>query len=90
MLSRNVTVSRRARYVARLPDHSRPHGRRRGYDHARRDNAPCDQAKGSRSFPGFIVLAGVLVFLMLVVLGAMKPATGPLVKVEPVSTARVQ
>jgi hypothetical protein len=39
---------------------------------------------------GLAVLAVVFLFLMLVVAGALKPASGPLIKHEPVSSARVR
>lgn len=90
MLTRRVTVSRRARTVARLPDHSRPHGRRRGYDHARSNHYDhASEARGQPVLPG-LILGGVFVFLLLVVTGALTPRPGPLVKHEPVSTARVR
>ena len=88
MLTRKVTVSRQARHAARLPDHSRPHGRRRGYAHSRADSAP--SADKRPAFAGFAVLAVVFLFLMLVVAGALRPSSGPLVKHEPVSSARVR
>lgn len=88
MLTRKVTVSRRARLAARLPDHSRPHGRRRGYAHGRLDHTP--SAEKRPTLGGFAVLAVVFGFLMLVVADVMKPSTGPLIKYEPVSSARVR
>jgi hypothetical protein len=36
------------------------------------------------------MLAVVFLFLMLVVAGALKPSSGPLIKHEPVSSARVR
>jgi hypothetical protein len=90
MLTRKVTVSRRASYAARLPDHSRPHGRRRGYDHARPDFDAPEHPKRGLSLVGFFVLAAVFSFLMLIVAGTMTPQRGPLIKHEPVSTARVR
>jgi hypothetical protein len=90
MLTRRTTVSRRARYAVRLPDHSRPHGRRRGYDHARPDFDGSDRPEGGASVFGFIVLAAVFSFLLLIVVGAMTPKPGPLIKHEPVSAARVR
>lgn len=88
MLTRKVTVRRRARLAARLPDHSRPHGRRRGYAHSRLDHTP--SAEQRPTLAGFAVLAMVFLFLMLVVAGALKPGSGPLIKHEPVSSARVR
>lgn len=88
MLTRNVTVSRRARRVARLPDHSRPHGRRRGYAHGRLDHIPSVAKRPP--LVAFAVMAVVFLFLMLVVAGALKPSPGPLIKHEPVTSARVR
>jgi hypothetical protein len=90
MLTREVTVSRRARYAVRHPDHSRPHGRRRGYDHMRLNfDAPKRTERGP-SFIGFVVIAAVFSFLLLIVAGALTPKPGPLIKHEPVSTARIR
>lgn len=90
MLTRRITVSRRARTAARLPDHSRPHGRRRGYDHVRPD--PWEEAAGAKGPPllAVLILGSVFAFLLLVVSGVLAPKPGPLVKHEPVSTARVK
>ena len=88
MLTRKVIVSRRARLAARLPDHSRPHGRRRGYAHVRLDHT--SSAEKRPTLVGFAVLAAVFLFLMLVVAGALTPSSGPLIKHEPVSSARVR
>jgi hypothetical protein len=90
MLTRKSTVSRRARYAVRLPDHSRPHGRRRGYDHARPDFDGSERKERGPSFLGFVVIAAVLSFLMLIVAGVLAPKGGPLIKQEPVSTERVR
>jgi len=90
MLTRKVTVSRRARYAVRHPDHSRPHGRHRGYAHLRPDFDPWEHPERGPSFIGFVVIAAVFSFLMLIVVGAMTPKPGPLIKHEPVSTARVR
>ena len=90
MLTRKVTVSRRARYAVRHPDHSRPHGRRRGYDHARPDFEAPERPERGPSLVGLVVIAAVFSFLMLIVAGAMTPKPGPLIKHEPVSTARVR
>jgi hypothetical protein len=90
MLTRKSNVSRRAGYAVRLPDHSRPHGRRRGYDHARPDFDGYERPKRGPSFVGFFILAAVFSFLMLIVAGALAPKPGPLIKHEPVSTARVR
>lgn len=90
MLTRRTTVSRRARYAVRLPDHSRPHGRRRGYDHVRPDFDAPERPKRGPSLVGFFVLAAVFSFLMLIVAGAMTPQPGPLTKHEPVSSARIR
>ena len=90
MLTRKSNVSRRAGYAVRLPDHSRPHGRRRGYDHARPDFDAPERPERGPSLVGFFVLAAVFSFLMLIVCGAMTPQRGPLIKHEPVSTARVR
>ena len=89
MLTRKITVRRQARHVARLPDSTRPHGRRRGYAHTRqRQHAPRHRG-GPRVLAG-AMLAGVLGFLALVVSGALAPRPGPLIKHEPVSTARMR
>jgi hypothetical protein len=89
MLPRKISVRRRSR-PARLPDHTRPHGRRRGYLYSRVESPPCDRI-ARRPTGGFVfVTAAVFLFLALVVLGAMNPNTGPLTKHEPVSTARIR
>lgn len=90
MLTRKVAVSRRARHAARLPDHSRPHGRHRGYAHMRPDLDPCERRERGPSLIGFVVVAAIFLFLMLIVVGAMTPKPGPLIKHEPVSTARIR
>jgi len=90
MLTRKITVSRRARYVTRHPDHSRPHGRRRGYTHMRSDVGPRERGEGGSSLIGFMVIAAVLSFLLFIVTGLMTPRPGPLIKNEPVSTTRVR
>jgi hypothetical protein len=92
MLLRKTTVSRRARYAVRLDDHSRPHGRRRGYTHARHELDSCAREPKRRAFGfGFLVLASsVFVFLLLVAAGAFTPKSGPLTKHEPLSSARVK
>lgn len=93
MLSRKATtVSRRARYAVRLPDHrhGRPHGRGRGY--ARPCNGHDTRPRGSRgsSLGVLFITGGVLLFLAFVVAGAFAPKRGPLTKHEPVSTARTR
>ncbi len=91
MLSRKATtVSRRARYAARLPEHGRPHGRGRGYAHvcAEYDRSARDPRRSSVGL--LVVTGGVLLFLALVVAGALSPTPGPLTKHEPVSTARIR
>jgi len=90
MLTREVSVSRQSRRAARLADHSRPHGRHRGYAHVRPDFDPYERTEGGPSFIGFVVIAAVLSFLMLIVVGALTPKPGPLIKHEPVSTTRVR
>jgi hypothetical protein len=90
MLTRRTTVSRQARYAVRLSDHSRPHGRRRGYDHARPDFDTSQRPERGHSFIGFFLLAVVFSFLMLIVAGALAPKPGPLIKHEPVSTTRIR
>jgi len=90
MLTRRTTVSRRARYAVRLPDQSRPHGRRRGYDHARPDFDGYERSERGPSLVGFFILAAVFSFLVLIVAGAMTPKPGPLIKHEPVRTERVR
>ena len=88
MLARKVAVSRRARRVARLPDHSRPHGRRRGYAHGRLHHDPSVDKRPP--VVGLAVMAMVFLYLMLVVAGALKPSPGPLIKHEPVTSTRVR
>ena len=46
--------------------------------------------KSAPTLAGFAVLAVVFLFLMLVVAGALTPSSGPLIKHEPVSSARVR
>jgi hypothetical protein len=92
MLSRKTTVSRRARYTVRLDDHSRPHGRRRGYTHARHElasSAP-EPKRPALGFGFVAIVASVFVFLLLVAAGAFTPQPAPLTKHEPVSSARVR
>lgn len=88
MLPRRNTVSRRAHRIARQPDHSRPHGRRRGYAHGRLHHAP--SADKRPPVVGLAILAVVFLYLMLVVAGALKPSPGPLIKHEPVTSTRVR
>jgi hypothetical protein len=89
MLTTRSAVNRRARYTARLADQSRPHGRRRGYDHHIHDPRQHRSQRGP-TVVAAAIFAGVLLFLLLVVLGALQPATGPLTKFEPVSTTQLR
>ena len=88
MLTRKVSVQRRARHAARLPDNTRPHGRRSAYAHSRANDPTYEPRHPGVPLGVFLVLGSVFAFLMLVVSGAFAPKTGPLNKHEPVSTAR--
>lgn len=90
MLTRKVSVHRKARYAVRLPDTTRPHGRRRGYAHTRPDHHAPEHRREFTPLGARLALGGVLLFLALVIAGALAPRGGPLVKHEPVSTARMR
>jgi hypothetical protein len=89
MLTTRKAVNRRARYAVRVATQSRPRGRRRGYDN--HVNEACEyHRKSGPPAVAAVMLAGVFLFLVCVVLGAMQPANGPLTKTEPVSTTQVR
>jgi hypothetical protein len=90
MLTRKVSVQRRARHAARLPDSTRPHGRRSAYAHSRTSEFAREPRRPGVPLGVFLVIGSVFAFLMLVVSGTFVPKTGPLSKHEPVSTARIK
>src|SRR5262245_28369703 len=88
-LHRKTSTSVSHRRINRLPDHTRPHGRGRGYAHVRTEPAQRSRSRGGLAI-GAVLLAGSLAFLLIVLCGALTQRPGPLVKHEPVSTHRTK
>jgi hypothetical protein len=90
MLTRRVITSRRGRPAERLPETARRYRRRQSYEHGRPEPQIPECGRPRHARGGFILLASALLFLALIVAGALTPAPGPLTKHEPVSTWRVR
>ena len=90
MLTRRVITSRRGRSAESLPHAARRYRRRQSYEHGRPEPQIPECGRPRHSLAGFVLLASALLFLALIVAGALAPAPGPLTKHEPVSIWRVR
>lgn len=73
MLTRKVSVHRRARTTPRLLDNTRPHGRRSAYAHSRANDPTYEARRQGIPLGACLILGSVFAFLLLIVSGGLAP-----------------